>query len=63
MLDKIKALLAGDSAATVSWLVAFTGVAILVGLGKVEPNLLENLLFAMGGAVATKVIKNGQSNQ
>ena len=36
------------------WCVAFVGVCILVGLGKVKPETLEYLLFAIGGAVAAQ---------
>lgn len=65
-MDKLKALLAGESAATVAWIIAFTGVCILVGLNKVSPDLIENLLFAMGGAVAQRLSKgngNGQNSK
>jgi len=36
------------------WCVAFTGVCVLVALGKVKPETLEYLLFAIGGAVAAQ---------
>ena len=36
------------------WVVAFVGVCIMVGLGKVKPETIEYLLFAMLGAAATK---------
>jgi len=36
------------------WCVAFTGVCILVGLGKLQPETLTYLLFAIGGAVASQ---------
>jgi hypothetical protein len=34
------------------WVVAFVGVCILVGLGKLKPETIEYLLFALMGQVA-----------
>lgn len=36
------------------WVVAFTGVCILVGLGKLEPKTIEYLLFALVGAMSNR---------
>lgn len=41
------------------WAFAFTGVAVLVGVGKVQPTMLENLLFALVGALTLK----GKANE
>lgn len=44
------------------WVVAFVGVCIMVGLGKVKPETIEYLLFAMLGAAGTKRMK-GKDNE
>ncbi len=36
------------------WALAFTGVAVLVGLGRVKPETLELILFAIIGRAASK---------
>lgn len=42
-----------DISRTILWCVAFTGVCVLVGLGKIKPETIEYLLFALlGGAVS-----------
>lgn len=54
MLEKLK------DQYMVMWVVAFIGVSVLVGLGKLKPETIEFLLFAMGGAaVANKTKKEG----
>ncbi len=45
---------------TILWCVAFTGVCVLVGLGKIKPETIEYLLFALGGAIASG--KGSKSN-
>lgn len=34
------------------WGLAFVTVSLLVGLGKLDPEVLKMLLFSLGGAVA-----------
>lgn len=46
MLDKLK-----DSK-VILWAVAFVGVSVLVGLGKLKPETIEYLLFALLGQAA-----------
>lgn len=46
----LKKLASHDS---VLWAVAFTGVCVLVGLGKIKPETVEYLLFALVGRAAT----------
>ena len=36
------------------WGLAFVGVAILVGLGKVSSSMLEGLLFGLLGSISLK---------
>ncbi len=36
------------------WALAFVGVCVLVGLGKVKPETLEYVLFALIGFAASK---------
>lgn len=59
MNDKIKSLLGSDYSHTVMWVVAFVGVCVLVGVGKIKPETVEYLLFAMGGAVASRKLSPG----
>lgn len=35
------------------WVVAFVGVCVLVGLGKIKPEVIEYLLFALVGRTAS----------
>ncbi len=58
-MESLKKLLQEDTSKTVTWIVAFTGVCVLVGLGKIKPETVEYLLFALGGAVATRSMKKG----
>lgn len=53
-MEELKKLLSDEASRTVTWIVAFVGVCVLVGLGKIKPETIEFLLFALGGAVATK---------
>lgn len=43
MLDKLK------DPKVLLWAVAFVGVTVLVGLGKLKPETIEYLLFALLG--------------
>lgn len=55
MPDAVKAALGAFAEKdSILWVVAFTGCSILVGLGKLKPETLEYLLFAIGGAVASQ---------
>lgn len=44
----------GEKSEAVLWGVAFTGVCVLVGLGKIKAETVEYLLFALVGRSATK---------
>jgi len=50
MLDKLKILLADQK--SLVWIVAFTGVCVLVWAGKLKPETIEYLLFAILGQYA-----------
>ncbi len=54
MLPKLSSLTASELTGAALWAFAFTGVSILVGLGKLDPSTLTNLLFALGGAMTLK---------
>lgn len=55
MLSKLKE---SDIAQNALWAVAFVGVCALVGLGKVKPETLEYMLFALvGRATYSKAVK------
>ena len=56
--EKVTATLEDDN--SVLWGVAFVGVAILVGLGKLKPETLEMLLFAVIGRASKRPLKEGQ---
>lgn len=43
----------------VLWAVAFVGVCILVGLGKLKPETIEYLLFALLGKVSSSKKEKG----
>jgi hypothetical protein len=47
------------------WVVAFIGVCVLVGLGKLKPEAIEYLLFALVGrsAVTRKALPKDKENQ
>lgn len=55
MLNKLSS---SDVAQAALWGFAFTGVAILVGLGKVNSSLLEGLLFGLMGSINLKGKQN-----
>lgn len=53
-----------DLAQSALWAVAFVGVAALVGLGKVKPETLEYMLFALVGRAAyTGAAKKGAEDE
>lgn len=51
-LSDLKEALAAEYGKTVTWIIAFAGVCILVGLDKLKPETVEYMLFALGGALA-----------
>jgi hypothetical protein len=53
-MRSMKDILGEEYTRVITWTVAFVGVCVLVGLGKIKPETIEYLLFAMGGAVASK---------
>lgn len=61
MLEKLTKVSESELVQAGMWLSAFVGVSVLVGLGKVAPTMLENLLFALIGAMAAKRNSNVQS--
>lgn len=44
----------GELSQAIIWVAAFTGVSVLVGLGKIKPESLEMLLFALIGRASIK---------
>lgn len=44
------------------WALAFVGVCVLVGLGKVKPETLEYVLFALLGFAASRKPMKGDSD-
>ncbi len=57
MPNLVKEVLSDDRAQYAMWAVAFTGVCVLVGLGKLKPETVEYLLFALLGKASTKSTK------
>lgn len=55
-LQSLKDSLSAEYGKTITWIVAFTGVCVLVGLDKIKPETVEYMLFALGGALAQKSI-------
>ncbi len=53
-VNVVKEVLSDDRAQYAMWAVAFTGVCVLVGLGKLKPETVEYLLFALLGKASTK---------
>lgn len=54
MLSKLSKLTGSETAQFILWGVAFIGVSVLVGLGKVNSTMLEGLLFGLFGAMSFK---------
>lgn len=54
LLAKLNQLSQQDKTQAFLWAVAFTGVCVLVALGKVQPDMLEKVLFALIGGMAMK---------
>jgi hypothetical protein len=50
----MKDLLAKVTDTELLWVVAFAGVCTLVGLGKLKPETVEYMLFAVVGRVGSK---------
>ncbi len=63
MLPKFSELNQSELTQAGLWLAAFTGVAVLVGLGKVDSSMLTNLLFALGGAMSLKGKPNASPSE
>jgi hypothetical protein len=49
LIERVKEAAAQDSHRTVVWSLAFIVVGVLVGLGRVEPRVLEMMLMAVAG--------------
>lgn len=62
MLPKLSSLTTSEMTGAVLWAFAFTGVSVLVGLGKLDTSVLTNLLFALGGAMSLKGKSDGSSS-
>lgn len=54
MLPKLSNLSSSELAQFALWALAFVGVAVLVGLGKVNTSMLEGLLFGLMGSLTLK---------
>lgn len=52
MIESVKKAIADDK--NIMWAIAFVGVCVLVGLGKIKPETIEYLLFALLGARSTR---------
>jgi hypothetical protein len=48
-MEAFKKLSESETAQAALWAVAFTGVVVLVALGRVKPETLEFMLFALVG--------------
>lgn len=53
-IQQIKDALSQEWGKTVTWMVAFIGVCVLVAIDKLKPETVEYMLFALGGALAQK---------
>jgi hypothetical protein len=47
----------------VLWAVAFVGVCVLVGLGKLKPETVEYMLFALFGAATGRRAVEDEKNE
>lgn len=54
MIEKLK------DQKVILWAVAFVGVSVLVGLGKLKPEVIEYLLFALLGQASIKDKKDDE---
>ncbi len=52
MLQKLSNLTGAEVAQFALWALAFVGVSVLVGLGKVNSSMLEGLLFGLLGSMS-----------
>jgi hypothetical protein len=48
-MESLKKLVSSENGQNVLWALAFTGVTVLVALGKVKPETMEYMLFALVG--------------
>lgn len=53
MLEKLSKASQSEVVQAALWVVAFAGVSVLVGLGKLKPETIEYLLFALLGRAAS----------
>ncbi len=60
MLPKLSNLSASELAQFGLWAFAFAGVAVLVGLGKVNSSMLEGLLFGLMGSITLRGKNNAE---
>ncbi len=63
MTKNIKELVSSDVTKTVTWICAFAGVCVLVGLGKMKPEAVEMLLFGLLGSVTSRRGNHEDSNR
>ncbi len=59
MLQKLSNLSGSELAQFALWALAFAGVSVLVGLGKVNSSMLEGLLFGLMGSISLKGNSSG----
>lgn len=52
LLEKAKAAAGADVQRTALWCIAFVTVGVLVGLGKLDPEVLKLMLMAIAGMSA-----------
>ncbi len=62
-LQKLSNLTQTEVTQAILWIAAFAGVCVLVGIDKVPPTMLENLLFALVGGMAMRGKGNGESSK
>ncbi len=55
----LKRLTESEMVQNALWAVAFTGVCVLVGLGKIKPETVEFMLFALLGKASATPKKDG----
>lgn len=53
-MEDFKAQIKANASDTVIWCVTLTVVGVLVGLGKIKPETLEYILFAVAGYAGSK---------
>ena len=58
MEELVKKIVGDDKSHTLMMLAAWTGVCVLVGVGKLKPETIELLLFAILGAASKQTRKH-----